>query len=443
MRRDPRVVLFLLLLMMVCLNADQMVMSPNIAEIKREFGIEDSAIGAIQGAFTVVGALVSLAWGYMADRFSRKRLLLFGVLVGEIPCFLSAFVQSYPQLFLTRALTGIGVGAVFPVVFSFAGDAYDELQRGKINAFLSTAFAIGAIAGMVVAGFMGATYGWRTPFLVVSLPNIVLVIFFVLIAEEPARGAAEVGVGALVEQGIAYRSQVSLSDYLDLFRIRTNLVLFFQGVLGTIPWGAIPYYMVYFLEGSRGLTKEGATMVFIFFGVGSVAGIFVGGVLGGLLYKRKPGYMPLLCSVTTAAGALFVLVTLNLAPVGPMDGLVMLSALGFLASATASMTGPNVKTMLMNVNEPENRGRIFSIFNLTDSLGTGMGQFLGGVLSTAFGSIGAAMNISALFWLPCSAILLVAVFALPRDAERLRRQMLASAEAMRSEAGMSEAAISP
>ncbi len=434
MRRDPRVVLFLLLLMMVCLNADQMVMSPNIAEIEREFGIGDSAIGAIQGAFTVVGAVVSLAWGYMADRFSRKRLLLIGVLVGEIPCFLSAFVGSYGQLFVTRALTGIGVGAVFPVVFSFAGDTYDELERGKINAFLSTAFAIGAIAGMVVAGFMGTQYGWRTPFMVVSLPNIALVLLFMALAEEPARGAAEVGVGALVEQGIAYRPDVSLSDYLNLFRIRTNLVLFFQGVLGTIPWGAIPYYLVYFLESSRALSKQGATLVFIFFGVGSVAGIFAGGMLGGLLYKRKPAYMPLLCAVTTALGTALVLVTLNLSPVGPMDGLVMLSVLGFLASATASMTGPNVKTMLMNVNEPENRGRIFSIFNLTDSLGTGMGQFLGGLFSTLLGSIGAAMNLSALFWLPCSAILLVAMFALPRDVERLRRRMLDSAEAMRMEA---------
>ncbi len=438
MARTSHLVLFLLLLMMVCLNADQMVMSPNIAEIKREFGIEDSAIGAIQGAFTIVGALISLVWGYMADRFSRKRLLLFGVLVGEIPCFLSAFVQSYPQLFVARALTGIGVGAVFPVVFSFAGDAYGELQRGKINAFLSTALSIGGIAGMVVAGFMGAAYGWRTPFMVVSLPNVLLVILFMWIAREPARGAAEAGVGELVEQGAVYHAQVSLADYLDLFRIRTNLTLFLQGVLGTIPWGAIPYYLVYFLEGSRGLTKESATLVFIFFGAGAVTGIFTGGLLGGVLYRRKPGYMPLLCSATTAIGTLFVLVTLNIPPTGPANGLVVLAALGFVASGTASMTGPNVKTMLMNVNDPENRGRIFSIFNLTDSLGTGMGQFLGGVLSTMLGSIGAAMNISALFWLPCSAILLVAVFALPRDAERLRRRMLESAEAMRREAGISD-----
>ncbi len=119
-----RIVLFLMLFMMVFLNADQMVMSPNIGEIEAEFGITKADIGLIQGSFTIVGALVSLVWGFLADKYNRKLLLLLSVLVGEIPCFLSAFVQSFPQLFITRALTGIGVGALFPVVFSVAGDTF-------------------------------------------------------------------------------------------------------------------------------------------------------------------------------------------------------------------------------------------------------------------------------------------------------------------------------
>ncbi len=130
-------VLFLMLFMMVLLNADQMVMSPNIGEIETEFGITKADIGLIQGSFTIVGALISLLWGFLADKYSRKHLLLFSVLVGEIPCFLSAFVQTFPQLFITRALTGIGVGALFPVVFSYAGDAFEESQRAKVNSFLS------------------------------------------------------------------------------------------------------------------------------------------------------------------------------------------------------------------------------------------------------------------------------------------------------------------
>ena len=63
-------VLFLLLFMMVFLNADQMVMSPNIGEIEAEFGITKADIGLIQGSFTIVGALISLLWGFLADKYS-------------------------------------------------------------------------------------------------------------------------------------------------------------------------------------------------------------------------------------------------------------------------------------------------------------------------------------------------------------------------------------
>ncbi len=64
-----RIVLFLMLFMMVFLNADQMVMSPNIGEIEAEFAITKADIGLIQGSFTIVGALVSLAWGFLADKY--------------------------------------------------------------------------------------------------------------------------------------------------------------------------------------------------------------------------------------------------------------------------------------------------------------------------------------------------------------------------------------
>ena len=130
-------------------------------------------IGLIQGSFTIVGALVSLVWGFLADKYNRKLLLLLSVLVGEIPCFLSAFVQSFPQLFITRALTGIGVGALFPVVFSFAGDTFKESHRPKVNAFLSTAISLGAIVGMVIAGFTGSTLGWVGPQM--ALPIIAVI----------------------------------------------------------------------------------------------------------------------------------------------------------------------------------------------------------------------------------------------------------------------------
>jgi MFS family permease len=109
-----------------------------------------------------------------------------------------------------------------------------------------------------------------------------------------------------------------------------------------------------------------------------------------------------------------------------VQGFWAIVILGFVTSAAASLTGPNVKMMLMNVNVPENRGAIFSIFNLTDSLGNGIGRFVGGWLAQIV-TIGPAMTISSIFWLPCGILLIVLVRFFVPDVENLRHDMKALA----------------
>ena len=98
-------------ILLIFLNADQMVMAPNIGAIAEEFGVNDAHIGLVASTFTVLGAVISLIWGYLADKYNRKRILIYSVLIGEIPCVMSAFSNSFGELFLWRSLTDIGTGA--------------------------------------------------------------------------------------------------------------------------------------------------------------------------------------------------------------------------------------------------------------------------------------------------------------------------------------------
>ena len=424
--------LLFLILILIGLNADQMLISPNISMIEKELRINDAQIGYIASSFTVIGAILSLIWGYMSDKYQRRKLIFWAIFVGEIPCFLSAFAQNYGELFFLRALTGIGVGAMFPVVFSYISDIYDEAARAKVVAYLSTAIALGSVVGMAIAGFVGPSYGWRLPFVLVSLPNIVLIILFYFLSEEPKRGASEHAVKELVNSGLPYPGRVKLSDYKKLVTTPTNLFLFLQGIVGTIPWGAIPFFLVTFLNRYKGLSVQSATVVFLVFGMGDLVGILLGGMIGARLYKIKHGYMPLFCSITTAAGTFLVLWVIAIPSVNTVSGYVFLLVSGFAAAMVISMTGPNVTTMVMNVNEVENRGKIFSIFNLTNSLGTGIGKLVGGSLSMILGSMLIALNISTLFWLVCAFLLIFVVVYIGRDLEKIHLRMEKIAKEMKS-----------
>ena len=382
MKKRNILALVLMIIIIVLLNADQNSPNGMLREIEAEFHVNDASIGLMSGLFTLVGAAFSLIWGYLSDKGNRKMLFFYSVLVGQIPCLLTAFVTNYSQFFWLRILTGIGVGVSFPTIFSMIGDMYDEEHRPTVVTWITTAMGVGVILGSILSGYLGPAFGWRFPFIVIAVPNLIVLILFYLLVPEPQRGATEESIKDLVDQGYLYPKTIMWSDYLNLFKIKTNLYLFIQGILGTVPWGAILLFLVEFYHSNRGLSTEEATTVFAVFAIGNVIGTIVGGMAGGWLSKKKAAWLPQFCAVTTVLGTVTTLIMFIFIPERSFGATM---ALGFLASILVSLTGPNVRIMLLDTNVPENRGAIFSIFNLTDSVGTGIGKYIAGLLSVGFG----------------------------------------------------------
>jgi MFS family permease len=79
------------------LNADQNIMNATLVLIEKEFNVNDYDIGIMSALFTVVGAIISIVWGYLSDKKNRKRLFIAAILIAEIPCLLTAFSQNYDR----------------------------------------------------------------------------------------------------------------------------------------------------------------------------------------------------------------------------------------------------------------------------------------------------------------------------------------------------------
>lgn len=418
--------LVILVLVSVFLMADQNAMNPVIKEIMAEYSIDEGQVGFVGSAFIILGALVSIIFGYYTDRFSRKTLFAVSVLLGEIPCFLTgvpAFTRTYEQLLTLRILTGIGVGGIFPITFSLIGDLFDRRHRGTINALVTAAWGVGEILGQVLAGFVARPLGWRFPFIAVAVPNFLLVPVFLAVAREPRRGASEDELRDLVERGMEYRETVRLSDLGQIFKNRTNLLGFVQGIPGSIPWGLIPFFLVPFYE-NKGFSKEFATMLTLVLGVGVTAGGIFGGWFGDRLWRRSPRYVPVFCALAVAAGILpgHLLMTMNFSPA--MRGAEWLLPFLFcvVTGFIVCLPSANIKAMLLNVNPPEQRGSVFGVHNITDSVGRGIGPALGGLLIRKFGYT-FAMLFSVYMWVPCAVLYGAMGLTVSRDLENLRRHL--------------------
>ncbi|HIP89388.1 MAG TPA: MFS transporter, partial [Thermococcus paralvinellae] len=151
-----RISIVLLVLMAAFLMADQNLLPPNYQQIMQEFGISETQMGLVSTIFVATSALITLIWGFLSDIGRRKKILVIGVLIGEIPCFLTAFVHSYWQLLFMRLFTGIGVGSVIPIGYSLIADMFEEEHRGKGYAYIQTAFGFGTLFGMIIAGLIAS-----------------------------------------------------------------------------------------------------------------------------------------------------------------------------------------------------------------------------------------------------------------------------------------------
>ncbi len=395
--------LVLLLLMYAFMMADSRIMSAIIPELMAEYGTSKQVLGSVGTAFVIVGAAASVAAGFFSDRVSRKKLLVVVVLVGEVPCLLTGFelfTGTFTGFVVLRILTGVGLGGITPLMYAIIADHFEASRRGRAAAGVLLAFAVGALLGPAIAGYVTESMGWRLGFILAASPNFPLALVFLLLVRKPDRAAP----AGHRENGATEKRRFAIRDVKTIFSKRTNLLSFAQGLFGSVPWAVASFWALSFFEETGPMSKASATTLVLLIGVGAIAGTFVFAALGDRLYTRAPGRAPILCGVATLIGIVpfGLLFNLNLhdTPM-PVLGGVAVSA-GFFAAAA----GANIKAFLMNVNPRENRGTAFGLLSITDAAGTGAGPVLGSLLFLVFGQSG-GLTVAILLWIPCGLLLLL------------------------------------
>ena len=232
---------------------------------------------------------------------------------------------------------------------------------------------------------------------------------------------------------VEYGGKIDLAKLRRQLKIRSNLVILAQGLPGTVPWGMLNAYFVDYLHVQKGLSVEEGTAAVTLFGLGAVIGTVTGGIVGQRIYNSPGGRsrIALVMGVTTALGSLPGYYFLNASGYGPGDAWLYLSCL--VGGILASVTPPNVRAVLLNVNPPETRGTMFAFYTQIDDVGKGAGPALVAGFIVEFGRR-IAFNIAVSGWLLCGAILLCLYPFVDRDVENAQ-------EAVREELDAEEAAL--
>ncbi|MDZ7876125.1 MAG: MFS transporter [Saprospiraceae bacterium] len=159
---------------------DFMVLNPLGAQLLTELSIKPAQFGLVVSAYAFsAGASGLLAAGF-ADKFDRKKLLLFfyaGFILGTAFC---AMATSYESLLFARIFTGIFGGVIGSIVFAIITDLFRMEVRGRVMGFVQTAFAASQVLGIPIGLILANKYNWHAPFwLIVGFSLLVYAAIFV------------------------------------------------------------------------------------------------------------------------------------------------------------------------------------------------------------------------------------------------------------------------
>jgi MFS family permease len=182
-------VLIMMVLVYTLSIADRYVISTVLEPIRLELQLTDSGIAFLTGVslalfYVVLGFPIS----WLIDRSNRRNIIAVCLIGWSIMTAFSGLSKNYLQLLLSRIGVGIGEAGGTPGANSIISDYFPAAKRPMAMTVFALGAPIGAWIGADIAGIVNDHYNWRTVFLVLGIPGVLLGIVIFLTVREPRRG---------------------------------------------------------------------------------------------------------------------------------------------------------------------------------------------------------------------------------------------------------------
>ncbi len=158
----------LLTLLQFAVILDFMIMSPLGALIMPALDMTAQQFGLVVSAYAFSAGVSGLLTAGFADRFDRKKLLLFfyaGFLLGTVWCGLAS---SFESLLVARVVTGLFGGVIGSIVMAITADLFQPALRGRVMGLLQGGFAASQVLGLPFGLFLATHWSWHAPFMALA-----------------------------------------------------------------------------------------------------------------------------------------------------------------------------------------------------------------------------------------------------------------------------------
>lgn len=449
-------------------GADVATLSATADDLRRAFGIDNTAIGLLVSVTALAGALGTLPIGVLTDRTRRTRLLASSIALWAVAMVFAGAATSYGWLLIARVGLGVVTATTGPTIASLTGDFFPARSRARMLGYILGGELVGTGIGYVVSGEIAALVSWRFAFWWLVIPTVA-VIWLAWRLPEPARDGhsrlqpgqtdipdeREVGQSgpaddaeATAEQGDASAGKVARRNHVEpqrelvltedptnrslwwavryVLRVRTNVVIIIASALGYFYFAGLQSFAMIFVTQHYGIAQSVASVLTLVVGIGALAGVYLGGRTADRLLGR--GYLN--ARVVVPAVTLFGVVVV-FAPAVVTTSLWLALPLLVVGAGLLGATNPPMDAARLDIIHPALWGRAEGIRTLLRTLGQAAAPVLFGWFSDrVFGGGRHGLEYTFLAFLVvlvvAGALALIATRTYPRDiataAESYQRQ---------------------
>jgi len=349
-------IIAILALLQFTVILDFMVISPLGDILMKTLDMSTKNFGMVVSAYAFSAGISGLLAAGFADRFDRKKLLIFfytGFIIGTLCC---AFSPNYQMLLASRIITGFFGGVIGSVSLAIVTDLFAVNQRGRVMGFIQMAFASSQILGIPIGIYFANLWGWHSAFLMIVLLASVILIA-VIFEMQPVNKHLEI--------------QSDKSPFLHLWHTLSNknyqvgfTAIAFLSVGGFMlqPFGSA------YLVNNIHINHEQLPMVFFFTGVSVLIIMPLIGKLSDRINKFR------LFTIGSVISIVMILIYTNL-PVVPLWEVVALNMILFMGIMSRMVPATTLNT---SIPEMKDRGAYMAITSSMQQIAGGIAAICAG-----------------------------------------------------------------
>lgn len=377
---------------------DRVMITTMRGSIVAEIPMTEAQFGLLTAAFLWTYGLLSPFAGFLADRYSRSRVIVISLFAWSLVTWLTGHATTYWELLATRVLMGVTEAAYIPAALALITDYHRGHTRSRAEGIHMSGIMVGAGLGGV-GGWIAEHYGWEHSFTVFGLVGLVYTFVVAFLLKDAPR---ERSADATVEEVNGLPKIGLRAAFVSLFSKNSFLLaVLYWGLLGMGGWAVVGWMPTYINEhfnltqGVAGLTSTGYLQSAL------LVGVIVGGAWADRWFRTNPYgrfYVPFI-GLCCAAPGIFLASSTDLLPLA-IFGLVVY---GFARAFADS----NMMPILCQVTDPRYRATGYGVLNLCGTIVGGLTIYAGGTLRDAKIDVSLIFGFASISMVGCAVLLLL------------------------------------